>query len=275
MIKQKTLVFTDLDGTLLDHYNYSSEAALPTIWQLQSMQIPIIPTTSKTFAEVSQLVLSLNLNGPIIVENGAAIYLPISIAKAFNLFDGNTEINYQKISFTERHAHWMQTLNGVAAEFGDLYTSFTALGVEGIVEATGLCPEDAKLAAQREYGEPVVWHGSNTQKAKFIRALTRLGANPVEGGRFIHVCGNCSKGAALTWLADQYQQHIFNAEATTIALGDGNNDIAMLEVASIAVRVRSPSHPYPSLKRTENTFSTHSYGPEGWVEAINHIFSLN
>jgi len=269
------LIFTDLDGTLLDHFSYSSEAALPAIAQLQALQVPIIPTTSKTYAEVSQIVKSLNLTGPIIIENGAAIYLPLAMAKTFNLFDGNEQQSYQKISFTENHAHWMQILNQVESGFGEMYTSFTELGVDGIVETTGLCPEDAKLAANREHGEPVVWHGTNEQKKLFIAALTKLGANPVEGGRFIHVCGNCSKGAALNWLAEQYQQHICKTEVTTVALGDGNNDIAMLEVASVAVRVRSPSHAYPELDRTENVISTQSFGPEGWAEAINHIFSLN
>lgn len=169
----------------------------------------------------------------------------------------------------------MEVLGKVEDEFGDLYTSFTQLGIEGIVETTGLCPEDAKMAANREHGEPVVWHGTDAQKLEFITALKQLGASPLEGGRFIHVCGNCSKGAALTWLTQQYQEFIFDSTATTIALGDGNNDIAMLEVASIAVRVRSPSHAYPELARTDNVISTQGFGPEGWAEAINHIFSLN
>jgi len=269
------MIFTDLDGTLLDHYSYSSEPALPTIAYLQSVNVPIIPTTSKTYAEVSEIVQSLDLKSPIIVENGAAIYLPTSIAKQFNLDNVDDSQRYYKISFTQDHAHWLDVLNQVEPEFGELFTSFSQLGVSGIVEYTGLAPEDAKLAADREHGEPVVWHGNDTQKRAFITALQQLGASPVEGGRFIHICGNCSKGAALQWLASHYQQTILQQTPITIALGDGNNDIAMLEVASIAVRVRSPSHKPPGLTRNDNVITTQSFGPEGWAEAINQIFSLN
>ena len=51
----KTLVFTDMDGTLLDHHTYSFEAAKPTLMTLAHKGIPVIPTTSKTFAELQPL----------------------------------------------------------------------------------------------------------------------------------------------------------------------------------------------------------------------------
>ena len=269
------MIFTDLDGTLLDHYSYSSEPALPAIARLQSANVPIIPTTSKTYAEVSQIVKSLGLNSPIIIENGAAIYLPIQVAKCLELSEIDEQQAFYKVSFTKTHDHWVSLLAKMEAEFGELYTSFTDLGVNGIVEYTGLSPENAKLAANREYGEPVVWHGNEQQKQAFVAALTNLGASPVEGGRFIHICGNCSKGMALTWLASKYQQYILDQAPITIALGDGKNDIAMLEVASIAVKVRSPSHQPPALARTDKVITTQGFGPEGWAEAINQIFSLN
>ena len=47
------LVFTDLDGTLLDHDSYSFEPARPALARLRSAGVPVIPTTSKTLAEVS------------------------------------------------------------------------------------------------------------------------------------------------------------------------------------------------------------------------------
>ena len=40
--KDELLVFTDLDGTLLDHDTYSFEAALPCINLLKNNDIPII-----------------------------------------------------------------------------------------------------------------------------------------------------------------------------------------------------------------------------------------
>ncbi|MFB3153818.1 MAG: HAD hydrolase family protein, partial [Candidatus Acidiferrales bacterium] len=42
------IVFTDLDGTLLDHNNYRWEAARPALKQLRARRMPVILCTSKT-----------------------------------------------------------------------------------------------------------------------------------------------------------------------------------------------------------------------------------
>ncbi|MCO4797949.1 MAG: HAD-IIB family hydrolase, partial [Colwelliaceae bacterium] len=73
MNKLKTLIFSDLDGTLLDHFTYQSTAANETIQQLKSANIPVILNTSKTFAEVKIILDELQLTTPFIIENGAAI----------------------------------------------------------------------------------------------------------------------------------------------------------------------------------------------------------
>ena len=52
---QQLLVFTDLDGSLLDHHSYSYQAALPRLQQLEQLGVPVIPATSKTRAEIVHL----------------------------------------------------------------------------------------------------------------------------------------------------------------------------------------------------------------------------
>ena len=53
------LVFSDLDGTLLDHATYSFEPARPALDRLRNLGIPLILTTSKTAAEVAGLHAAL------------------------------------------------------------------------------------------------------------------------------------------------------------------------------------------------------------------------
>ena len=45
------VVYTDLDGTLLDHHTYAFDEALGAIKALKDRGIPIVPCTSKTRAE--------------------------------------------------------------------------------------------------------------------------------------------------------------------------------------------------------------------------------
>ena len=73
----RLIVFTDLDGTLLDHGDYSYSAALPALQALRAQGIPLILASSKTGAEIAPLHHALGLGEwPIIVENGAQRVIP-------------------------------------------------------------------------------------------------------------------------------------------------------------------------------------------------------
>ena len=45
------VVFTDLDGTLMDHDSYDVAPAKPALDALAARSIPVVPVTSKTRAE--------------------------------------------------------------------------------------------------------------------------------------------------------------------------------------------------------------------------------
>jgi hypothetical protein len=70
------LMFSDMDGSLLDHHSYSFAAALPMITALEQLDIPLILASSKTRAEILDLRTALGNRHPFIVENGAAIVIP-------------------------------------------------------------------------------------------------------------------------------------------------------------------------------------------------------
>ena len=74
------LVFSDLDGSLLDHYTYSFLEALPTVNLLEQLNIPLVLASSKTRAEIIELRSALGNRHPFIVENGAAVFIPQPIS---------------------------------------------------------------------------------------------------------------------------------------------------------------------------------------------------
>src|SRR5574337_76081 len=71
------LIFTDLDGTLLDHKTYSFDPAQEALNEVEQRGIPLILCTSKTRTEVERLRRALNNHHPFIVENGGAVFIPI------------------------------------------------------------------------------------------------------------------------------------------------------------------------------------------------------
>jgi mannosyl-3-phosphoglycerate phosphatase len=66
------LVFTDLDGTLLDSRTCSYEKSLAAINRLEQKGIPIIFCSAKTRAEQEVYRRELGLRHPFVVENGGA-----------------------------------------------------------------------------------------------------------------------------------------------------------------------------------------------------------
>ncbi len=270
MIAKQVLIFSDLDGTLLDHFTYESTEALSTIEQLNYAEIPIILTTSKTLVEVTKIQSNLNIDSSIIVENGAAIFIPKNTFKA-QPADTTNYGKYWVKSFCLPRQHWLDVMAKAPAKFNNLYKGFSSMSVEELANLTGLTQEDAMLAKDREYGEPIHWLGDDTSKSEFIHYLKENGATILQGGRFIHVGGESDKGQALTWLTMQYKTYFHLNALSTIALGDGKNDIAMLEAADFAVQIKSPVHDYPILSRSNNIIQTKQYGPAGWSEALQDL----
>lgn len=272
MDQSSTVIFTDMDGTLLDHHTYSFAAAQPTLDALAARQIPVIPNTSKTYAEMVQLRDKIGLNGPFIIENGAAIYIPHGFFKqkpAGTIWQDG----FWCKSFISSKGYWIKLLEIVKADFAGEFTHFSVMSTDEVIAATGLGEDDARLAAKRQFGEPVMWLGSESRKAEFIAAVTERGATPLEGGRFIHISGDCTKGKALNWFMDEYRRQSAMT-ATSIALGDGKNDIAMMEAADIAVRIASPTHEPPPVDKKDNVYTSTQLGPEGWTEIITQLLSL-
>ncbi|XPF92795.1 HAD-IIB family hydrolase [Colwellia sp. RE-S-Sl-9] len=269
-MNKPVIIFSDLDGTLLDHFTYESTPALPVIKQLNAANIPIVLTTSKTLAEVLKIQADLNIKAPLIIENGAAIFIP---KNTFRIQPKNTLSmgQYWVKSFCLPRQHWLEIIKDAPAKFKGLYQGFSTLTTEELAELTGLSIANTDLAKNRQYGEPIHWRGDEESKQDFIKYLEKSGATILFGGRFFHVSGNSDKGQALTWLTEHYQKNIGDDTISTIALGDGKNDIAMLEAASIAVQIRSPVHEFPALNKTENVIQTQEYGPAGWAEAIQHL----
>jgi mannosyl-3-phosphoglycerate phosphatase family protein len=261
------LVFTDLDGSLLDHHSYSYQDALPQLHVLDRAGIPVIPASSKTRAEIARLRQALGNTHPFIVENGAAIWIPR------DYFAEQPALTQERDGYWVREMvaprqHWIALLKDLYADFVGEFDYFQRAGAAGIARMTGLSREAAEEANLRDYSEPVQWLGSSERREEFLSRLRAAGANPLSGGRFISVSGACDKGVALTWLRGVYQDAFPDRTCHDIAIGDSRNDCAMLEAAETALLVRSTVHEFPELRRQQGVWRSQALGPAGWAEGV-------
>ena len=259
------IVFTDLDGTLLDHDSYSYEAAIPALSQLRTRTIPLILASSKTAAEIAPLRSELGFaHCPAIVENGAGI-LPAH-AEPESL-----------AGKTSDYAAIRSALAGVPDTFRPFFTGFGDWSEKEIAARTGLPADKAVLAGQRLFSEPGLWQGTEEQKAGFERCLAQKGISARQGGRYFTLSFGATKADRMREIVGQLVGKPGGALSfegvppVTMALGDAPNDIEMLQTADIGVIITNPcSTPLPMLegeaegriKRSKNP------GPRGWNDHV-------
>lgn len=256
------IIFTDLDGTLLDHYSYDHDAAVDAINALRGRNIPWILTSSKTLEEMRSLQNRLGNRWPFIFENGGGVAFNQDDVDAS--FDLETWRGMRVKRFGVGRSEILSTLDRLKS--GYRFTGFSEMDQQTIVKLTGLDSVGARNAAIRDCSEPLLWQDDEARLSDFTEAVEQTGLRCVAGGRFVHVMGQFDKATTMAWLVELL--YGVGNGITTMALGDSDNDIAMLNAADIAVVVKSPAHPAPVVDGAGTVTYTNEYGPAAWNQAV-------
>jgi mannosyl-3-phosphoglycerate phosphatase len=265
------VIFTDLDGTLLDHDSYGWEEAEPALRLCKESQIPIILVSSKTRAEIRTLQKELGLSSPFISENGGGVFFPKE-GKHPHPSDAIFSRDVWKWSIGPAYDFLVRALGEIREEQGWKIRGFSEMTPEEISSATGLDLPSARLASQREYDEPFVFMEAGIRNTDTLHhAAGQKGLRISRGGRFYHLHGKSDKGEAMGRLVAWYRT--YHPSLRTIALGDSPVDFSMLKRADYPVLIRS-SNPYPELKKEIPRLKvTQEPGPRGWNAAVLDILN--
>ncbi len=249
------VLFTDLDGTLLDFETYRpSPEAISILQQLGRRRIAVVPVSSKTSAEVAPLMDELGLVGPSVTEGGAII----------------------------SSSNGRETVNGLAR--GDLVPLLSMLRCKGwpvrgmsemtageVGERTGLAPEAAERAMTRRASEPFVFESEITEADTdaFVAEVALMGADVVRGGRFFHLLGpgiDKRMGVRAVLAEIELADHL-----RTAAVGDAWNDLPMLDEVRIGYLLGDAVDPElvpPGVVMIKTV------GPAGFSEVASRLIGL-
>jgi len=261
--KTTLIIFTDLDGTLLNEADYAWTDATPALTALREHHIPLIFTTSKTRAEVERLQAAMDIRDPFICENGAAVFFPegyrrFSIPHA--VLQGRYCVLSRGVPYTE--------IRRFVAEARACYDilGFGDLSPREIARLTGLPLAEARLAKAREFSEPLIIE--NPEHVAALRKMARTrGFSLIRGGRFHHLSGGGQDKGRAVRLATKVFRRNLGRTPLTIGLGNSENDAPLLDAVDIPVLIPHAggggiAGGFPNARRANHP------GSRGWNEAV-------
>jgi mannosyl-3-phosphoglycerate phosphatase len=269
--KGRLVVFTDLDGTLLDHETYSYTPATEALDLLKRREIPLILCSSKTRAEIELLQVDLRLRHPFISENGGAVFMPRGYFPVTPEGTRNIE-GYEAIEFGAPYWQLVEILHRISAELGIRVVGFSDMSVEKVAQDCKLSAMEARLAKLREYDEPFRILGSSPAvRSRLLDALHEAGLRCTRGGRYYHVTGVTDKGLAIRKLMSLYAQAWGKVMAA--GLGDSLNDVPLLREVDIPIVVRNPAGGAATrlLRKVPTARLSSAPGPRGWNEMMLEV----
>ncbi|HNY64817.1 MAG TPA: HAD-IIB family hydrolase [Deltaproteobacteria bacterium] len=264
---RRMVIFTDLDGSLLDHADYSYRRALPALKKIRANGIPLVMCTSKTRKEVEVLRGEMGVEGPFIAENGGGIFFPMT--SGLRVEECIAIHNHKCIPLGVPYGMVRAFLKSASRYYP--IKGFGDMTVEEVVRHTGLPREKALLAKYREFTEPFVIEREESIPA-LKEAAHEAGISITRGGRFFHFTGlGSDKGRAVRMTRRIFEKN-WKASVTTVGVGDSRNDLPMLQQVDIPVLIPKHDGSFEDFS-LPNLIRAPFPGSRGWNEVMYSLLN--
>lgn len=274
-----TIVFTDLDGTLLDYDGYTWGPAGAAARELLLCGGSIVFCSSKTLAEQRIYRRDLGIRDPMIVEDGSAVviprgYFPERIDLGMEPWgrDGDCDIlvlGVRRDLVLERLRELRETERIALRGYSDMTP-------EEVQEMTGLDESAAGRARTRDFSETVHVEGGAEEWRRLMAALEMRGLHTFGRGPTGTVVGlGADKGRAVELLTSLYGQAAAGPDSgrtppLTVGIGDAANDVPMLRVVDRAFLVEKPAGGWADIE-VKGLERVKGVGPVGWSRVVRSL----
>ena len=274
--QKNLIIFTDLDGTLLDDRNYRWTAARPALRALARARCPLVIVTSKTRAEVEPILLAFGRREPFAVENGGAVYIPAGYLPFIPEGAIRERGGWYKVILGTPRPRLVKMLGASARRAEIQIRGFSEMNSREVAERTGLALDDARRALRRQYDEPfVILNETARVWSRLRKEIARKGLGTTRGSRFFHITGKTDKGVAVARLAGWFHR-AFGPSSRTAGLGDSPSDIPLLKAVDQPILVARPGNRYDAetLAAVPRVQRAGGVGPAGWNRAVLRLCGL-
>ncbi len=268
------ILFTDLDGTLLDRETYEPGPSLEALKGCREADIPVIFCSSKTGAEIRLYHerFASHPGVPFIAENGGGVFFPAG--EWARPPGGEMSGDFWKVTLGARREDVLGVLTEAAEIAGLHIRTFAGSTPEEIARRTRLPLEEARLAGRRDFDETfwIEGHADPERLAVFREAVEKQGMRLTRGGRCLHVHGASDKGKAVRYVSQRYEET--SGSVHTAAVGDAANDLPMLRAVDRAYLVnRADGSHDPDIPRDGKIRFLPGIGPDGFLQAVSDLLA--
>jgi mannosyl-3-phosphoglycerate phosphatase len=269
------ILFTDLDGTLLDKETYEPGPSLEALGKCRDADLPVVFCSSKTGAEILLYHerYAPHPESPFISENGGGVFFPKN--RWPRPPGGEEKGGFWRVTLGARHEEVVRVLVEAAGSVGVNVRTFSGMTTEEISRGTGLSLEEARLAGERDFDEPFWIEGEADPDtlAAFGKAIEEGGMRWTRGGRCFHVHGPSDKGKAVRCVRQRYEEVVGDVRAA--AVGDAANDLPMFRVVDRAYLVKQTEHGHdPDVPKEGNIRFLSGIGPFGFSQAVDDLLEI-
>ena len=259
----KIIIFTDLDGTLLNEENFSFKQIITFIKNLLKLDnFFIFFISSKTKEEMINLRKKMNINVPLIYENGAGIY----DLKFCNLIKEplkkNIVLAKQKIIEIKKKTNLFLGLKS-SIRFLD------SMDFKEVKMILGLPTDEIQFAIDRKFSRLFLFDGVESNLKN--QALEH-GLSINKGGRVYSISDNFTKADAFKFVKKKIKKNY--PHSSFIGIGDSENDKKLLEAVDFACIIKNKNKKLNLNKKTNFIFRSKYEAPFGWREIIKKVMKL-
>jgi mannosyl-3-phosphoglycerate phosphatase len=274
LLAPRHLIFTALEGALVDPRTGSFSEAEEALSELDRRHIAVVLLTSRTRAEIEPLRRKLGHNHPFITETGGGIFFPDGY---FNIrIPGVVRTGrYLSIALGRPYAEVCTALDDIAQECEVGVAGFHHMSLREIADNTGLRPRDAELARSREFDEPFFFTSSDDQAiARFVAAAGGRGYQARSGKTFWHLSAGCDIPRAIRTLTKLVREAT-HSKLRSVGIASIAEDHTWLRAVDQAVLL--PGANADMIQGNAGETKSHAIGgasgPAGWNAAILNIIS--
>ena len=266
VLPQRLIVFSSLDGSLLDSETRAWEAARPALDVLRRLEIPVVLTSSQTRGEVAAHARAMDLATPFVAESGGAIVVPAGYF-GHKVPGSQTRDGYDVLPLGVPRRDLARALAEMATKIGARVRGIASLGLSEVQRLTGLSRGAVRLALEREHDETFVVE-DEASLAALAEAARERKLRVRRGRRFFHLSGGTDKGRAARVLMGLFEAA--GRRLVSIGLGDAPNDLSLLTAVQQPIVIPGPDGTAdPALAESlPGAQLAPRPGPAGWNAAV-------